>query len=39
MTAAAAEMRAGGRLSRPRLIAALLAVSVALNLCFIAGAA
>jgi Spy/CpxP family protein refolding chaperone len=38
MTAAAAGMRPSSRLSRPRLIAALLAISVALNLCFIAGA-
>lgn len=39
MTAAAAEMRPSSRLSRPRLIAALLTISVALNLCFVAGAA
>lgn len=38
MTAAAAELRPADRLSRPRLIAALLAVSLALNLCFVAGA-
>jgi Spy/CpxP family protein refolding chaperone len=39
MTAAAAGMRPSSRFSRPRLIAALLAISVALNLCFVAGAA
>ena len=39
MTAAAAGMRPSSRLSRPRLIAALLAISLALNLCFVAGAA
>lgn len=39
MTAAAAGMRQSSRFSRPRLVAALLAVSVALNLCLVAGAA
>ena len=39
MTTAAAGMRPRSRLSRPRLVAAILAVSVALNLCFVAGAA
>ena len=39
MTAAAAGMRPNSRLSRPRLIAALLAISLTLNLCFVAGAA
>jgi Spy/CpxP family protein refolding chaperone len=38
MTAAAAGMRSRSKLSRPRLVAALLAVSVTLNLCFVAGA-
>jgi Spy/CpxP family protein refolding chaperone len=39
MTTAAAGMTPSRRSSRPRLVAALLAVSVALNLCFVAGAA
>ncbi|HXP06622.1 MAG TPA: periplasmic heavy metal sensor [Stellaceae bacterium] len=39
MTTAAAGMSPTRRWSRPRLIVALLAVSVALNLCFVAGAA
>ena len=39
MTAAAAGARPSGRLSRPRWLGALLAVSVALNLCFVGGAA
>jgi Spy/CpxP family protein refolding chaperone len=38
MTTATAGMSPRSRLSRPRLTAALLAVSVALNLCFVAGA-
>jgi Spy/CpxP family protein refolding chaperone len=39
MTTATAGMTPSGRLSRPRRLAALLAISVALNLCFVAGAA
>lgn len=38
MTAATADSRPAGRSSRPRLVVALLAVSVVLNLCFVAGA-
>ena len=38
MTTAAAGLRPRSRLTRPGLTAALLAVSVALNLCFVAGA-
>jgi Spy/CpxP family protein refolding chaperone len=38
MTAAAADMRSASRLSRPRLTAAVLAISLALNLCLVAGA-
>jgi len=38
MIAAAADSRPAGRFTRPRLIAGLLAVSVVLNLCFVAGA-
>jgi Spy/CpxP family protein refolding chaperone len=39
MTTAAAGVRPSTRWSRPRLIVALLAVSLALNMCFVAGAA
>jgi Spy/CpxP family protein refolding chaperone len=39
MTTATAGMTRSGRWPRPRLIVALLAVSVALNMCFVAGAA
>lgn len=39
MTIATAGTRPSSRLTRPRLIVALLAVSVALNMCFVAGAA
>src|SRR5258708_28041274 len=39
MTIATAGAQTRSRLTRPRLIVALLAVSVALNMCFVAGAA
>jgi Spy/CpxP family protein refolding chaperone len=39
MTTATAGMRPSRRLMRPRLVVALLAVSVALNMCFVAGVA